>query len=52
MGQQLPGSGVKLNKGPEELGAADEDPGLGGGIPQGIRGVLQSVSSGGVHIQV
>ena len=32
----------------EELGASDEDPGLGGGQPEGIRDVIQGGSVGAV----
>ena len=40
----------KLQKGAEDLGAADEDPGAGGGQPEGIRDVLQGSSAGGVAV--
>ena len=39
-GRELAGGGGKLEKGAEELGVADEDPGLGGGQPKGIRNVI------------
>ena len=38
--QQLTGGGGQLRKVSEELGAADEDPGPGGGIPKGIQDVI------------
>ena len=51
-GRRLAGGGGKLEKFPEELVTADEDPDLGGAQPEGIRDVLQGVSAGGVTFRV
>ena len=47
-GRQRDSVGGKLEKGAEELGAADEDPGTGGGKTNGIWDVLQCGSTRGV----
>ena len=46
--RQLTGGSGKLDKGSEELGADDEDPGTVWGIPEGIRDILQGGISGSV----
>ena len=48
----MDGGGGKLEKGAEELGAADEDPGPGGRQPEGIWDVLQGGSAGSVDFRV
>ena len=45
------GSG-KLQKVAKELGAAEEDPGMGGGQTEGIRDVLQGSSAGSIDFRV
>ena len=51
-GQQLYIGDDKLEKGEEELGAADKDPGTGGVQPEGIRYIIKGGSAGGVAFWV
>ena len=44
----MAGGSGKVEKGAEDLGAAEKNPGMGGGQTEGIRDVLQGVSTGGV----
>ena len=47
----MAGGSGKLEKGAEELGASDKDPGTEGGQPEGFQDVLQGGSAGGVYFQ-
>ena len=48
----MAGCSGKLKKSAEELGAADTDPGFGGGQSEGIWDVLQGVCAGSVAFWV
>ena len=48
----MAGGSGKIQKVAKELGAAEEDPGMGGGQPEGIRDVLQGSSAGSIDFRV
>ena len=48
----MAGGSGKLQKVAEELGAAEEDSGIGGGQPEGIQDVIQGSSAGGIYFRV